>query len=397
MLLPVIEKTSSTMLDDATFASMINPYLSRMKEQIKTELIDESRREIKQLFEMTSSLEAAIERNIQKESREKSEKISGIQAAVDKISLAQQSIRTDLADVRQLITSAAMTGSTTRDQLNDIVSNSIPSLANIGYVKREFANILPEVEKILKLERRIKCVEQDVLKSVIESPSIVQNENNSPIFVGNILRSQVEKLAGEVSRVQAMNLDLAAKKVDITVLEELMRHIATREDLKKVAKRASAIVAPPPQNISGDTRLEALLMDRIDQKMSLAKSENSEKEERLFKRIHKRVDSSVVSHITRIQDAISTIQSIIAIPKPTTQPQLLNEDLDNDGVYNTLRRDFDEKLYLVCSDLAECKAAWKFAAHNPLQRSGCWLWNSGRVKLGSTIPWNIESVNTGKL
>jgi hypothetical protein len=398
-----VEKTTSTMFDDATFSTMIKPYLSRMKEQIKSELVNESRREISQLFELTSSLETAIERNILKEAKEKSENNQTMRASLDKISLVQQSIRTELADVRQLVTSTAMTASTTRDQVAEISTNSIPALANLGFVKREFANVMPEIEKISKLERRIKSLEQDVIKAGMDSPRVVHSDPTSPRFVDKILR-EVEKLTGEVSLVQATNLDLANKKVDITVLEELMRHIATREELKKIAKKASAFVIPPPTAVSGDTRLEELLMDRIDQRMSLATSNEAEKEERLFTRIHSRVDSSVVSHITKIQDAISKIQQIISSPAkktpkpPAFAPQLLiDDDVDNDAVYNTLRRDFDEKLYLVCTDLAECKAAWKLAAHNPLQRSGCWLWNSGRVKLGSTIPWNIESLNTGSL
>ncbi|KAJ3087924.1 hypothetical protein HK102_009959 [Quaeritorhiza haematococci] len=64
-----------------------------------------------------------------------------------------------------------------------------------------------------------------------------------------------------------------------------------------------------------------------------------------------------------------------------------------------LTRDFDEKLFLVCSDLSACKAAYQQTLlarrmGGCYQQCGQWLWKSGTLKFGSAVPWNYETLNT---
>jgi hypothetical protein len=59
-----------------------------------------------------------------------------------------------------------------------------------------------------------------------------------------------------------------------------------------------------------------------------------------------------------------------------------------------LSREFDEKLFLLCSDLCACKVAYQAAAKQPFYRCGQWRWKSSVLKFGSAIPWNFETYNT---
>ncbi|KAL2918195.1 hypothetical protein HK105_202122 [Polyrhizophydium stewartii] len=64
-------------------------------------------------------------------------------------------------------------------------------------------------------------------------------------------------------------------------------------------------------------------------------------------------------------------------------------------VARRLTREFDEKLYLLCSDLSACKTLFAKQVSQPFYRCGQWLWRSGTLKMGSGVPWNMQSVNTG--
>nr|KAJ3422364.1 hypothetical protein HK105_000001 [Polyrhizophydium stewartii] len=63
-------------------------------------------------------------------------------------------------------------------------------------------------------------------------------------------------------------------------------------------------------------------------------------------------------------------------------------------VARRLTREFDEKLYLLCSDLSACKTLFAKQVSQPFYRCGQWLWRSGTLKMGSGVPWNMQSVNT---
>ncbi|KAI9092424.1 hypothetical protein DFS34DRAFT_596678 [Phlyctochytrium arcticum] len=63
-------------------------------------------------------------------------------------------------------------------------------------------------------------------------------------------------------------------------------------------------------------------------------------------------------------------------------------------VSKRLTREFDEKLFMICSDLSICKAQSSKQLAQPFHRCGQWLWKSGCLKLGSAIPWNVETCNT---
>eukprot|EP00842_Homolaphlyctis_polyrhiza_P003699 jgi/Hompol1/432/HPOL_000149-RA len=64
------------------------------------------------------------------------------------------------------------------------------------------------------------------------------------------------------------------------------------------------------------------------------------------------------------------------------------------AVAKRLEREFDEKLYLLCSDLSACKSLYAKQVSQPFYRCAQWVWKSGVLKMGSGIPWNMQTVNT---
>ncbi|TPX37142.1 hypothetical protein SmJEL517_g01033 [Synchytrium microbalum] len=68
--------------------------------------------------------------------------------------------------------------------------------------------------------------------------------------------------------------------------------------------------------------------------------------------------------------------------------------VDMENAVKSITRDFDEKLYLVCSDVSAVKSAQEQILRRPLHRVAQWLWKSQTLKFGSAVPWNYQSVNT---
>lgn len=73
-----------------------------------------------------------------------------------------------------------------------------------------------------------------------------------------------------------------------------------------------------------------------------------------------------------------------------------NDDFQTVSSIERITKEFDEKLYLICADLSATKSLYAKQAVQPFYRCAQWIWNSGKLKLGSAIPWNIETANTDK-
>lgn len=60
-----------------------------------------------------------------------------------------------------------------------------------------------------------------------------------------------------------------------------------------------------------------------------------------------------------------------------------------------LENSFDEKLFLLASDINSCKALYQQSLRQPYGGAcGQWIWNSETLQYDSSIPWNLETYNT---
>ncbi|KAJ3023448.1 hypothetical protein HKX48_003142, partial [Thoreauomyces humboldtii] len=245
------------------------------------------------------------------------------------------------------------------------------------------------------------------------------------------------------------------KKVDTAVLEELMRHLPTRDEvrsligkhssgattdsaaadveisnaLKKMKKELSFLKKEgEKQPESRRSMLDAVLPEvRAYVKEFLADnadpsdlaSARRELESKLRKDLkqwlEKRLKETGSEHAERIERITTNIRDELfstgaAAPRngrdkdrccPAGQDSQTSEssvvgynDRDLDKLSRRLTRDFDEKLFMVCSDVSACKATFaQQVAQQPFLRYGQWLWKSGTLKQGGAVPWNFETNN----
>ncbi|TPX43668.1 hypothetical protein SeLEV6574_g04924 [Synchytrium endobioticum] len=106
----------------------------------------------------------------------------------------------------------------------------------------------------------------------------------------------------------------------------------------------------------------------------------------------KETDGKVASLRCEVLDALRR-----AVPSPNSHSltQLGGVSVtDMENAVKSITRDFDEKVYLVCSDVSAVKSAQEQILRRPLHRVAQWLWKSQTLKFGSAVPWNYQSLNT---
>ncbi|KAJ3056066.1 hypothetical protein HK097_008194, partial [Rhizophlyctis rosea] len=289
------------------------------------------------------------------------------------------------------------------------------------------------------------------------------------------------------------------RKVDTAVLEELMRHIATKEDVRRVVdkKLNKALFALRGAEKKGKTGEEVFddvvatlddVVKRVDGEVEAVRKELDEKVKSIEKAvqtsvaslagsrrssgvvgiskessvvdvearlkdetrrmIEREVESANAKGMDRVRNTISELREWMenrfsdggtemrglghedpggvwadhqdqhaaepnGIPQSHYPPSLKHPSSTNissinlngtatpssiakqlDSMYTRITRDFDEKLFLLCSDLSACKALSAKQVAQPFYRYGQWVWRSGRLKFGSAIAWGLETVNT---
>ncbi|KAI9329181.1 hypothetical protein BDR26DRAFT_1011868 [Obelidium mucronatum] len=291
--------------------------------------------------------------------------------------------------------------------------------------------------KVLQGRFDFQLVAMENLRSAVKGTT---NKNGAE-GDGQIREVLEKNFAAKIEKV----LKTVNGKVDTVVLEELMRHLATRDELKRMYEKLS--------NKETTRKLSEKDMDQI--KRDLFDELKKQVEVRLhnfktdivheqLKQPQKAPTTSVFHPQRRESNSVSLAQLhetldvlehrwMQQLEQATTSPASkipssliseLKEDildhvklslseqmLDQTGttmgtpasmqankplqtLISSLTREFDEKLYLLCADLSACKTAYQTAVRQPFYRCGHWLWTSSTLKLGSSIPWNLQSTNT---
>ena len=254
-------------------------------------------------------------------------------------------------------------------------------------------------------------------------------------------------------------------KVDHTVLEELMRHVSTKDEIKKIIGRnicpegAEDLVRQLEVKINSLSReisqskiqqagfssseiskeIEKLVRSSLDQYLQDKLIEHNHSTEFKFNNLKRDVlemlDTSVITTTNTkgrtgdgamkrlienrvkkelrkvIERHMSEIEQIASLrfdegvhgieerfKALEANTQIPNSNFGGGEIEilsKKVVRDFDEKLLLICADLSECKSTIGRALKAPAVRYGQWVWKSGILKLGSAVPWNYQTVNTG--
>jgi uncharacterized protein (DUF885 family) len=235
------------------------------------------------------------------------------------------------------------------------------------------------------------------------------------------------------------------EKVDTVVLEELAHHIATKEELKKYVKKTSLnklIIENSAkgtnlpfskgtqdkdgiiEKLKGKVNKLAADIKGIETRLPSVFALSPEKQSELFiqgqmfdleskmhkrlqdwvlEKIHSQVEVIEMSNDQKIAIAKESVQNTVkALISDTVRKALedaptdfMNIDAQSHPLIRKMVRDFDEKLYTVCSDLSACKQLFVNQSNQPFYRCAQWMWTSGSLKLGSAVPWNLQTSNTG--
>ncbi|KAI8897345.1 hypothetical protein BC833DRAFT_594276 [Globomyces pollinis-pini] len=309
-------------------------------------------------------------------------------------------------------------------------------------------------EKVLKLSHQIKKLRNGNAQKSNDSADIKETLNNTGstnTVIQSLLNSSnqtdqdVKKLSDKLLGIK----QIVKGKVDTAVLEELIRHIATRDELSNYLKKSSLQKIVSKYKLKGNDqeKLQEVMMNRlsefkneIESKAIRIKNEilneiNHSDNQKLFasslvdqnilelknwtqKLVKRTIDESEMSNNsqlnivrndlilqckdlvqTQIQKFSNEFQPHIKNSKNNSsrdgkQDSLQDQPMTNDLMVQKLTLDFDEKLFILCSELTACKTLFERQARQPFYRCGQWLWNSGTLKLGSAVPWNLETTNT---
>ena len=297
------------------------------------------------------------------------------------------------------------------------------------------------------------------VSSITEAAAIKNKDILNEHLVISIQGQILERVENILSQERSDLNSKLSKKVDSQVLEELVKHLATRDELKKMAKkkfnksvdsnyveeivekkmiehrlsiaeqRSEYEVKDEPSKILSSSlnqlkqelksfvsknmdKLEQSLLKKVDKKVFQSQNEKENvfnvsftdrNELKTWTReyIQKLVEEKSLeldqNYQTFISNQLKRIESNFKgsfIPNKNASPEIVSEE-EMSLISRKLTRDFDEKLYLICSDLSSCKALISSQLAQPFHRCGQWLWKSGHLKMGSAIPWNIQTMNTG--
>jgi hypothetical protein len=266
-------------------------------------------------------------------------------------------------------------------------------------------NSQKQTDNILKAKERVKA-----------ALSKTYHKQNSKL---SILQEAMKIKSTELERV----IRQCQKKADVSVIEELAKHLGTKEDIKalksisipqsideQLSKKVSHIFADFTQLDKENENLNIkALKDWICKKVkeevkmgikALPATQSELIQTETFSQTEYR---PAEKDFAALKDKIAIIEQELKIQtSKIDQSKIINaentavldEDLINHNTARQITKQFDEKLYRLCSELSACRALQNAQLSQPYYRCAQWIWNCSTLKHGSAVPWNIETVNT---
>ncbi|KAI8835347.1 hypothetical protein BC829DRAFT_62713 [Chytridium lagenaria] len=372
---------------------------------------------------------------------------------LDEVSALAQECRRLVSDVSQKeaqhgadMTKVLKEISSIKAQLAERKTSEIELRTRLESVSSDGGRVKDKISDVLEFEQRVQkrldihVVTLENLRQEIKTLKEDQKSKfeHSPIAIAGVKADLLE----DILRIEK---DLE-QKVDTAVVEELMRHLATRDEVSNILKNVSRELTSENRiNESYRTDLSEHILNNVREHMdALGNTISSTLYDKLSHDLHDEIRqferdistsrpskenrteshksekfmseigalrSKLDRHMHAVQGEITRISKTldkrrdIEIPSPVSDSPSLSEarhvDLDiatSDklvkAISESLARDFDEKFFLLCADLSACKAAYQAAASQPFFKCGQWLWRSNQLRQGSSIPWNYETVNT---
>lgn len=318
------------------------------------------------------------------EVEKKSKDFSGIIADISKLKEKQQQLSKKLdAKIDAVVIEELMRHIATRDELKKLIAKSLSNAANEATKSHHSTKIYSE--RLEHMATKIKHVETETERLRRDMSSLSYDALSAKL---NSMNHDLEVKFNDLAQDLANSFKDADWDGEDGEEEDRVDGGGGGGDHDHVSSSSSTSssssplpnghASSPPQSFGGLVGGKKSLGGHKQRKQQT----HNQGEDRLTKLIRKRVNQ-VVSEKASALDRYSN-----------RELQGYYEEVA-ETMTRRLTRDFDEKLYLVCSDLSACKMAWQLSEKRPLQQCALWLWKSATLKLGSAVPWNVEARNTG--
>ncbi|KAJ3297057.1 hypothetical protein HDU79_004900 [Rhizoclosmatium sp. JEL0117] len=339
--------------------------------------------------------------------------------------------------------------------LMGLLKNTIPNLqAQVDSISKQVSQFRSSVEEsIEELESKANSLgaadrrAHVQIDELVEAVKVLQGRFDFQLVSmenmrkNNGLGSKKEDILEDVDQKLQAVVKTVKGKVDTSVLEELMKHLATRDEVKRVYDKVGDVSKKQGREFEKRREEDAERIKRdvfeelrkvVDVRLSNFKMEvaghNPATSHQQTTRPNPNLNSVNMSQLQEILDGVEQrwLQHLEkATSLETRLPANLLTDLKQDlldhiritldshifthtngqtalgtgptqlqTLISTLTREFDAKLYLLCTDLSACKSAYQAAVRQPFYRCAQWLWTSSTLKLGSTVPWDLQTTNT---
>ncbi|KAJ3278596.1 hypothetical protein HK104_002181 [Borealophlyctis nickersoniae] len=249
-------------------------------------------------------------------------------------------------------------------------------------------------EAVLKtVDKKLAALKKDILHNQRRaSEGDSHGIQNMESLKNGIVRDVTDKVTGIIQRTVDDHATSIADELDVK-FGGLRREIVGSIPLRG-AKQSSAPGGGGLNGISKHSSEDTEEKLRRDLKGWVGKELSKALDETVT-----RIDQRVLELRDEVEDIVSKHVAVAtaAVAPPNTQGRDYDQpgnDDDPTSLYARITRDFDEKLFLLCSDLSACKALCARQVTQPFYRCGQWVWKSGALKFGSAVPWNYETVNT---
>ena len=221
----------------------------------------------------------------------------------------------------------------------------------------------------------------------------------------------IKDIKSDVDNLIIKSSKLSIEKVDLEILQELMTHVPTKSFLKKqIIQSNENFIRIVSESRRDNSDIENIVSEILENR-------RDNLNENLTDNLTDMVESRLEALVNQIDGVISEKINELGhdqIQEITSKLQILEAEIDRvdinmnkeeiipsfdlesqlESLGRQITRSFDEKLFLICSDLSSCKQAYQLSLKTPFHRCGTWAWKSGQLKFGSTVPWNIETMNT---
>lgn len=295
-------------------------------------------------------------------------------------------------------------------EMNDMVVNQrinliVKDLSAITYEVNEIKKASNSSDLMNRTSDQINQLQKDISSLKSNLKEIKKGETILPEFLQSfpqesgvdnrvtLLESDMKGLLNSKQSKTSYSEDITAlkkrmeSKVDSSVIEELMRHIATRDELQSLAdsilrsnENANFVKVESTKN--NDALSNLAIKKKIEEKIKMCRKECDMRVQNMELWLKNEIVALKSNTLEMISIAASQKEPLIECP---TLKMMTSTDMD-------------DKFAILCSEVSACKLAWQQSIRQPFYRSAQWVWKSGSLKQGtSSVPWNIETSNTGNL